>query len=252
MNVFNSSGAGATPGYTYRYNTGLGTYVEYDNTNTATGSSFTAAQLATSNIILTAAPNMAAPVATTIPVADMTNPVYQYVPGGTTVAQQIPATQTFTYSGMGNAAEKQNNASTSFTDNKGTGFYERSASQDGYTYGELRYVTVSQDGVLSAAYSNGVTLELFQITLYDFASKQNLHREGGNLFTETRQSGLPISGAANTGSFGATESNSLEQSNVDLATEFVQMIATQRGFQANSKSITTVDTMLDTVINMKR
>ena len=113
-------------------------------------------------------------------------------------------------------------------------------------------MTVSQDGVLSGAYSNGVTLELFQLTLYDFPSKQNLHREGGNLFTETRASGLATSGAAGTGSFGTTESNSLEQSNVDLATEFVQMITTQRGFQANSKSITTVDTMLDTVINMKR
>lgn len=111
---------------------------------------------------------------------------------------------------------------------------------------------MSTDGVLSGRYSNGVTLELFQITLYDFPSKTNLKREGGNLFSQTRESGDPASGAAGTGSLGMVYSNAIEQSNVDLAREFVQMITTQRGFQANSKSITTTDTMLDTVINMKR
>ncbi|MDR1489312.1 MAG: flagellar hook-basal body complex protein, partial [Desulfovibrio sp.] len=79
-----------------------------------------------------------------------------------------------------------------------------------------------------------------------------LRREGGNLFTETRESGLASSGAAGTGTFGTTQGYSLEQSNVDLSREFVNMITTQRGFQANSKSITTVDTMLETVIAMKR
>ncbi len=136
--------------------------------------------------------------------------------------------------------------------NVGSSFFERFAAQDGYTFGELRYVSVSQNGVLSASYSNGVSLELYQITLYDFPSTQNLRREGGNLFTETRESGMPTSGAAGTGVFGSTQSNSLEQSNVDISREFVNMITTQRGFQANSKSITTVDTMLETVIGMKR
>ncbi|MDR2124577.1 MAG: flagellar hook-basal body complex protein [Desulfovibrio sp.] len=139
------------------------------------------------------------------------------------------------------------------TTNLGDNFYEQPGKkQDGYTYGDLRYVNVSTDGVLSAAYSNGVTLQLYQITLYDFPSKQNLRREGGNLFTETRESGLASSGAAGTGTFGTTQGYSLEQSNVDLSREFVNMITTQRGFQANSKSITTVDTMLETVISMKR
>ncbi len=132
-------------------------------------------------------------------------------------------------------------------------YYEHPGKrQDGYTYGDLRYVNVGTDGVLSASYSNGVTLQLFQLTLYDFPSKQNLRREGGNLFTETRESGIPSSGAAGTGVFGTTQGYSIEQSNADLAREFVNMITTQRGFQANSKSITTVDTMLETVIQMKR
>jgi flagellar hook protein FlgE len=139
------------------------------------------------------------------------------------------------------------------TTNLGDNFYEQPGKkQDGYTYGDLRYVNVSTDGVLSAAYSNGITLQLYQITLYDFPSKQNLRREGNNLFTETRESGLASSGAAGTGTFGTTQGYSLEQSNVDLSREFVNMITTQRGFQANSKSITTVDTMLETVISMKR
>lgn len=126
------------------------------------------------------------------------------------------------------------------------------AKQDGYTFGDFMGVTVSTDGVLSASYTNGQKLELYQIVLYDFVSKQNLRREGGNLYSETRESGSPNGGAPGSGVFGSTHGNSLEQSNADLSREFVNMITTQRGFQANSKNITTVDTMLETVIAMKR
>jgi flagellar hook protein FlgE len=151
--------------------------------------------------------------------------------------------------GLDGHGELQSAASTSV----GESFYEHNGKrQDGYAEGDLRYVSVAEDGVLSGSYSNGVTLQLYQIVLYDFPSKQNLRREGGNLFTETRESGNPSSGAAGTGTFGTTKGSSLEQSNVDISREFVNMITTQRGFQANSKSITTVDTMLETVINMKR
>ena len=88
--------------------------------------------------------------------------------------------------------------------------------------------------------------------LDDFARRQKRRREGGNLVSETRGSGEAYSGAAGNGSFGTTKGNSREQSNVELGREFVNMITAQRGFQANSKSITTVDTMLETVIGMKR
>ena len=106
--------------------------------------------------------------------------------------------------------------------------------------------------MLHGVYSNGQTLDLYQITLYDFMSPQGLYHEGGNLYSETRDSGEPSTGPANSNGFGQVWSNSLEISNVDLAREFVNMITTQRGFQANSKTITTVDTMLETVISMKR
>ena len=150
--------------------------------------------------------------------------------------------------GMGTSAEKQRNCSVSFSDASASLFEK----QDGYTFGYLSNVYVDRDGILYGKYSNGQSLALYQITLYDFPSPHNLRREGGNLFSATRESGDVVSGPANHAGYGAIYGNSLEQSNVDLATEFVQMIVTQRGFQANSKSITTVDTMLETVIGMKR
>jgi flagellar hook protein FlgE len=125
-------------------------------------------------------------------------------------------------------------------------------SQDGYTAGFLQGVSVDRDGILTGNYSNGQVLELYALTLADFNDQYSLYREGGNLFSETRSSGPPLTGLANASGKGAIASNSLEQSNVDLATEFVSMITTQKGYQANSKTITTTDEMLSTLIQMKR
>lgn len=128
----------------------------------------------------------------------------------------------------------------------------RGNSQNGYTFGDMTSYRVDADGVLSGIYSNGITLPLWQIVLYDFSSTQALRREGGNLFSETRESGQPQSGPAGVSGLGKIQGSSLEQSNVDMSREFVLMITTQRGFQSNSKIITTTDTMLETVIQMKR
>ena len=125
-------------------------------------------------------------------------------------------------------------------------------SQDGYNAGFLQGVSVDRDGILTGSYSNGQVLELYALTLADFNDQYSLYREGGNLFSETRSSGSPLTGMANASGKGAIASNSLEQSNVDLATEFVKMITTQKGYQANSKTITTTDEMLSTLIQMKR
>lgn len=125
-------------------------------------------------------------------------------------------------------------------------------SQNGYGFGNLTSYSVDQDGILSGVYSNGVTLPLYQIVLFDFVSKQGLRREGGNLYSQTRDSGEAQSGPPGISGMGNVLSYNIEQSNVDLAREFVQMITTQRGFQANSKVVTTTDTMLETVISMKR
>lgn len=125
-------------------------------------------------------------------------------------------------------------------------------SQDGYTAGVLLNVSVSRDGILSGQYSNGQTLELYSLTLATFSNQWGLRREGGNLFSETLDSGPALTGEAGSTGKGSVDGNSLELSNVDMATEFVNMITSQRGFQANTKVITTADSLLGEVIAMKR
>ncbi len=140
---------------------------------------------------------------------------------------------------------------TDATANNGTSFITDIQS-NGYGSGVLSNYNIDNNGVLYGIYNNGVSIPLYQITMTDFANNQGLYREGGNLYRATSESGNARIGVAGDGVFGETRAYNIEQSNVDLAREFVQMISTQRGFQANSKSITTVDTMLETVIGMKR
>ncbi|QGY39081.1 flagellar hook-basal body complex protein [Pseudodesulfovibrio cashew] len=125
-------------------------------------------------------------------------------------------------------------------------------SQDGYSAGILQNVSVNRDGILSGNYSNGQVLELYAITLATFTNQHGLRREGGNLFSQTNESGPALTGQAGSAGKGTIDGNALEMSNVDMATEFVRMITTQRGFQANTKVITTTDSMLGEVIAMKR
>lgn len=123
------------------------------------------------------------------------------------------------------------------------GAFSSSNAQNGYGFGDLTSWSVDADGILHGIYSNGIDLPLWQITMYDFTNTQGLRREGNNLYSETLASGYPKTGAAGNSGLGNISSYTLEQSNVDLATEFVYMISTQRGYQSNSKMITTVDTM---------
>ncbi len=132
------------------------------------------------------------------------------------------------------------------------GFSTLSQSQDGYTAGYLQSVSVSADGVLSGSFSNGQEIELYTLTMTSFTNQWGLRREGSNLFSETRDSGSALSGTANSAGKGSITSNALESSNVDMAAEFVDLITAQRGFQANSKVITTADSLLGEVIAMKR
>ena len=90
------------------------------------------------------------------------------------------------------------------------------------------------------------------MALADFPNDAGLSRAGGNTYTTSINSGLPTIGAAQSGSLGKISTGYLEQSNVDLSTEFTDMIVTQRGFQANTKIVTTVDDMLNDVIQIKR
>ncbi|MBU3949181.1 MAG: flagellar hook protein FlgE [Proteobacteria bacterium] len=123
---------------------------------------------------------------------------------------------------------------------------------NGYGAGDLQAISVATDGVITGQYSNGQVLPLYRVALAKFQNEQGLYKVGGNLFSQTRLSGEPITGKPGGNGLGSLSPNSLEQSNVDLATEFVRMITTQRGYQANSKIITTIDQMLSELINLKR
>jgi len=125
-------------------------------------------------------------------------------------------------------------------------------SQDGYGTGFLENVSVDTDGIMVGHYSNGQILNLYRVGLARFNDSQALSKEGGNLYICTRASGDPITGHPGENGLGRIAPNSLEQSNVDIAAEFVKMIITQRGFQANSRVITTTDAMLQELINLKR
>jgi len=125
-------------------------------------------------------------------------------------------------------------------------------TQDGYASGYLQSVTIDPDGVLTGTYSNGQNRAVFQVGLALFRNQWGLEKLGENLYAETRVSGQATINPPGTGGTGTIAPNALEQSNVDLAEEFVDMIIQQRGFQANSKIITTTDAMLSELIQMKR
>ena len=125
-------------------------------------------------------------------------------------------------------------------------------SQDGYAAGSLKNMMISQDGVISGIFTNGQTRTIGQVALAKFLAPEALAKLGRNLFAASADSGQPIVGAANTSGLGRVLSNALELSNVDLAAEFVKMITAQRGFQANSRVITTTDELLQELVNLKR
>uniref|UniRef100_I2PZJ6 Flagellar hook protein FlgE n=1 Tax=Desulfovibrio sp. U5L TaxID=596152 RepID=I2PZJ6_9BACT len=140
------------------------------------------------------------------------------------------------------------NVTTNYATSSSTVF----SSQNGYTSGLLNNVSVDSDGILTGSFSNGQTQKLWALALANFTNLQGLSREGSNLYAATLESGQGTTNRANTGSVGSISGNTLESSNVDMATEMVSMILTQRGFEANSKTITTVDSMLSEVIQLKR
>lgn len=127
-----------------------------------------------------------------------------------------------------------------------------SMEQDGYTAGFLQEITIDKNGVVGGRYSNGQKQELFVLALADFADRQGLSLQGGNLYAESSQSGQAVVGRANTGRLGNVSSNTLELSNVDMSRQMVKLILTQRGYQSNSKVVTTSDEMLQEAINLKR
>ena len=124
--------------------------------------------------------------------------------------------------------------------------------QDGYTGGDLVGIRIDQSGTLVGSFSNGRSFGLAQVAMAKFTNNEGLGTEGGNIFTQSANSGDPIIGTAATGGRGFIQSSALEASNVDLSRALTQLIIIQRGFQANGKTITTSDQLLQTLIGLKQ
>ncbi|MEQ2129562.1 flagellar basal-body rod protein FlgF [Caldanaerobacter subterraneus KAk] len=128
----------------------------------------------------------------------------------------------------------------------------RELSKNGNEAGALQSINIDKYGVVSGIYSNGRKQVIGQIALADFQNPMGLEKVGNTMFINTVNSGEPMIGAAGSGTRGSINPGTLEMSNVNLANEFVDMITTQRGFQANAKVITVSDEMLQDLVNMKR
>lgn len=125
-------------------------------------------------------------------------------------------------------------------------------SQDGFPAGTLKGLSISQEGIISGIYTNGQIKSIALIAAAKFAAPSELIKFGKNLYSESFESGHAHIGTPGRLGIGRVISNALELSNVDLAEEFVRMISAQRGFQANSRVITTSDELMQELVNLKR
>ena len=131
-------------------------------------------------------------------------------------------------------------------------FTTRAKEQDGYPMGYLESFAIDNSGTIVGTFSNGVKEPLAKVAMAVFANAGGLTKEGETKFSYSLNSGEPNIGEAGKGGRGKINAGLLEMSNVDLAEEFTNMIITQRGFQANSRTITTSDQMLQELLTLKR
>ncbi|MBD5553757.1 MAG: flagellar hook protein FlgE [Desulfovibrio sp.] len=149
---------------------------------------------------------------------------------------------------LGEEAVASDFPTTAFASSSMTNSYK----QDGYSEGTISNLAVNSDGRIVGYFSNGQSMDLWEIPVARFTSEDGLYREGGNLFSATEASGTMELGTAGTENYGSIMAYNIENSNVDMAQEFVNMIMTQRGFQSNSKVVTTADEVLKKAMEIKR
>jgi len=128
----------------------------------------------------------------------------------------------------------------------------KAVRQDGYGMGYLETFKIDQTGTITGVYTNGSNRVIGQIALASFTNPGGLEKAGENTYVVSNNSGQPNVGASGTAGKGKTIAGTLEMSNVDLAEQFTDMIVTERGFQANSRTITTSDQMLQELLQLKR
>ncbi len=127
-----------------------------------------------------------------------------------------------------------------------------SIQQDGTSSGTLQNFNIGSDGTITGSFSNGTTATLGQIALASFADEQGLSRNGDNTYSPTLASGQPTVGTPTSGGLGSISGDALEQSNVDIATEFANLIVAQRSYEANARVITTFDQIEQDTIALKQ
>lgn len=124
--------------------------------------------------------------------------------------------------------------------------------QDGYTAGTLAGLSFNDDGVLSSIYTNGETLNIAQVAIAKFENNEALFKTGQNRFRESRNSGQAFIGKPGEGGRGKVIPKSVEASTTDIASEFINLMTTQRSFQANARTVSTADELMQEVLNLKR
>ena len=148
---------------------------------------------------------------------------------------------------LGTIGSQKNTVTQSASASSTKAFY-----QDGYTMGYLDNFKIDQTGVITGVYSNGTNRPIGQIAMASFTNQGGLEKAGNNTYMQSNNSGLANIGTSGIAGKGSLLAGALEMSNVDLTEQFTAMIVTQRGFQANSKTIQTSDTLLETVLALKR
>jgi flagellar hook protein FlgE len=192
----------------------------------------------------TGTPPSSAPYTSSLP----TNVTYTRAGDLTTDASGFLATQSGDYVIGRNAVATTGASGTTYTPGTTDTYINIPPGSKNVTIGQDGSVSYTDEDSTSSTYGQSVTAGY--ISLASFPNEAGLERVGGSQWTQTANSGAPTVGTPNTGAFGSTIGGELEESNVDMATEFTNMLTAQRGYEANSKVITTGDQMMQTVVQM--
>lgn len=168
------------------------------------------------------------------------------VPDANPNADGTPYRQTMNIN-LGTIGSQKNTITQSAADSSTKAWY-----QDGYTMGYLDNFKIDSSGIITGVYSNGSTRTIGQLALATFTNQNGLEKAGDNTYVQSNNSGLANIGESGIAGKGSLLAGALEMSNVDLSEQFTDMIVTQRGFQSNAKTIQTADTLLETVLSLKR
>ena len=133
----------------------------------------------------------------------------------------------------------------------GSPFVVTDLKQDGYASGQLTAISIENNGIITARYSNGESRPAGQVEIANFRNPQGLQPTGDNAWARTYASGEPVTGVPGDGSLGKLQAGALEESNIDLTGELVNMISAQRIYQANAQTIKTQDQVLQTLVNLR-